>query len=42
MVDADRSGRVVMVATCLYRGDKYQLRADLSGGRLRFDPEPAA
>lgn len=32
MVDKDPSGRVVMVATCLYRGDKYQLRAEVGGG----------
>lgn len=32
MVDTDPSGRVVMVATCLYRGDKYQLRAEVGGG----------
>ena len=31
MVDTDRSGRVVMLATCLYRGDKYQFRAEVSG-----------
>jgi GntR family transcriptional regulator len=31
MVDADGTGRVVMLATCLYRGDKYQLRAEVSG-----------
>jgi len=30
MVDADRTGRVVMVATCLYRGDRYQLRAEVT------------
>lgn len=32
MVDTDRAGRIVMLATCLYRGDKYQLRAEVSGG----------
>ncbi|MFH8252726.1 GntR family transcriptional regulator [Microbacterium sp. B2969] len=31
MVDTDRTGRVVMLATCLYRGDKYQLRAQVGG-----------
>ena len=31
MVDADHNGRVIMLATCLYRGDKYQLRAEVSG-----------
>jgi GntR family transcriptional regulator len=39
MVDADRFGRVVMIATCLYRGDRYQLRADLSGGRIEPNSE---
>jgi len=31
MVDADQRGRVVMIANCVYRGDKYHLRADVSG-----------
>lgn len=31
MVDADQRGRVVMIANCVYRGDKYHLRADISG-----------
>lgn len=31
MVDTERTGRVVMLATCVYRGDKYQLRAEVSG-----------
>jgi DNA-binding GntR family transcriptional regulator len=31
MVDADVRGRVIMVANCVYRGDKYQLTADISG-----------
>jgi len=31
MVDADQRGRVVMAADCTYRGDKYQLRAQVSG-----------
>lgn len=39
MVDADRRGRVVMLATCLYRGDKYQLRADLTGSQLELGQE---
>ncbi|WP_345066948.1 GntR family transcriptional regulator [Leifsonia kafniensis] len=32
MVDSDTRGRVIMVASCCYRGDKYQLKADISGG----------
>ena len=31
MVDADLRGRVIMVANCVYRGDKYQLTADITG-----------
>lgn len=31
MVDADPRGRVIMYASCVYRGDKYQLSADLTG-----------
>jgi GntR family transcriptional regulator len=31
MVDTDPKGNVVMVAKCTYRGDKYQLSADVSG-----------
>jgi len=31
MVDVDVRGRVIMVANCVYRGDKYQLTADISG-----------
>lgn len=31
MVDSDMRGRVIMVANCVYRGDKYQLTADVSG-----------
>lgn len=30
MVDSDAAGRVIMVANCVYRGDKYHLRADVS------------
>ena len=37
MVDADRTGRVVMLATCLYRGDKYQLRAEVTGNHAAID-----
>ena len=32
MVDRDVRGRVIMIADCVYRGDKYQLTADISGG----------
>ena len=31
MVDSDTRGRVVMAADCIYRGDRYQLSANLSG-----------
>jgi GntR family transcriptional regulator len=31
MVDYASNGRVLMVANCIYRGDKYQLSADISG-----------
>ncbi len=31
MVDADVRGRIIMVANCVYRGDKYQLTADITG-----------
>lgn len=31
MVDSDARRRVLMVANCVYRGDKYQLTADVSG-----------
>ena len=34
MVDADTRGRVVMVADCVYRGDRYQLSAQVSGAAL--------
>ncbi len=37
MVDADRTGRVIMLATCLYRGDKYQLRAEVTGNHAAID-----
>ncbi len=32
MVDSDLRGNVIMYARCTYRGDKYQLTADVSGG----------
>jgi GntR family transcriptional regulator len=31
MVDSDSRGRVIMVASCVYRGDRYQLHAEVSG-----------
>ncbi|WP_344753242.1 GntR family transcriptional regulator [Leifsonella bigeumensis] len=31
MVDSDTRGRVIMIAHCIYRGDRYQLTADISG-----------
>jgi GntR family transcriptional regulator len=31
MIDADTRGRVVMLADCIYRGDTYQLSADVAG-----------
>ena len=47
MVDSDTRGRVVMVADCIYRGDRYQLSANLPARRShRFrrgepgDPRP--
>lgn len=34
MIDSDARGRVVMVADCIYRGDRYQLSADIAGAGL--------
>jgi GntR family transcriptional regulator len=31
MIDSDIRGRVIMIANCVYRGDRYQLTADISG-----------
>lgn len=31
LVDSDTRGRVIMVADCVYRGDRYQLTAEISG-----------
>jgi GntR family transcriptional regulator len=31
MVDSDARGRVIMIANCIYRGDTYQLKADVIG-----------
>ena len=35
MTDADTRGRVIMVADCVYRGDRYQLSADIAGAASR-------
>ena len=35
MIDRDVRGRVIMVADCVYRGDRYQLSAELSGVAFR-------
>ena len=32
MVDLDARNRVIMIAKCIYRGDQYQLSADVTGG----------
>lgn len=34
MVDFDERGRVLMLAHCVYRGDQYQLTADITGGGM--------
>ncbi len=34
MIDSNARGRVVMVADCIYRGDRYQLSADIAGAAL--------
>ncbi|MBB5633008.1 GntR family transcriptional regulator [Cryobacterium mesophilum] len=31
MVDSDTRGQVIMIANCVYRGDRYQLSADITG-----------
>ena len=31
MIDSDTRGRMVMLADCIYRGDTYQLHADVAG-----------
>jgi DNA-binding GntR family transcriptional regulator len=31
MIDSDPRGRVIMMANCVYRGDKYQLTAEITG-----------
>ena len=38
MVDADARHRVIMSADCVYRGDKYQLSADISGAAFAAVP----
>lgn len=42
MVDADSRGRVIMVADCVYRGDRYQLHAAVSGGAFAAAQEHRA
>ena len=37
MVDLDERGHVVMVAHCIYRGDQYQLTADVTGAAFGGD-----
>ena len=32
MTDSDARGRVMMIADCVYRGDRYQLGASVPGG----------
>jgi GntR family transcriptional regulator len=39
MVDSDSRGNIIMIANCFYRGDKYQLTAQVSGAA--FTPEQA-
>ncbi len=34
MIDSDALGRVVMLADCIYRGDRYQLSATLAGANF--------
>jgi GntR family transcriptional regulator len=38
MVDADAARRVVMIANCVYRGDRYQLSATIAGAALSSIP----
>lgn len=40
MTDADHRGRVMMIADCIYRGDRYQLSAHMPAGA--FTPAVAA
>ena len=42
MVDSDQRGRVIMVANCVYRGDLYHLRADVSGAAFSSRTERAS
>ena len=43
MVDPDARNRVIMIANCLYRGDRYQLTADVTGSAFSpRHPERAA
>lgn len=38
MVDRDARGRVIMVADCIYRGDRYQLSAEITGAAFPSAP----
>ena len=42
MTDADTRGRVMMIADCIYRGDRYQLSANVPGGTTPRAPGEAA
>lgn len=42
MVDADVRGRIIMIANCVYRGDKYQLTADITGAAFAVSHERRA
>jgi GntR family transcriptional regulator len=42
MVDLDERGHVVMVAHCIYRGDQYQLTADVTGAAFGGDRDLTA
>ncbi|MBA4170503.1 MAG: GntR family transcriptional regulator [Chloroflexi bacterium] len=38
MVDRDARGRVIMAADCIYRGDRYQLSAEITGAAFPSAP----
>ena len=42
MIDADTRGGVLMMADCVYRGDRYQLGASVAGGTAPVAPESHA
>lgn len=39
MIDLDARNKVIMIANCIYRGDRYQLTADVTGSA--FSPKPS-